>query len=179
MTEKYTVDSVALELIKDSKSDDVRLKNLIGLQTICIFGNYEKNEKEMGFIAESLCSSDYPATFLKKIPKSMALPDFEIEKVAITKASILVVIDSNVGGLVSESTLLMDNPQLMRKSILLVPESMPCDTLYSTEEHYVYYPSKIPYNDENLIEIATKAAIQASHRLALYQIFNEKEGNKK
>ena len=180
MAQNYTVDNVALELIKEiSESDAARLKTLIGLQKICVFGNYEKNEKEISTIAESLCSADYPATFLKKIPKTILLPDFEIEKAAIDKASVLVVIDSNKGGLVSESTYLMDNPELMEKSILLVPENTHCDTLYSTEKHYVYYHSKIQYKEENLVEIAIKAAKQASHRLALYKIFSEKEANKK
>ncbi len=180
MAQNYTVDSVALELIEEiSESDATRLKTLIGLQKICVFGNYEKNEKEITEVAESLCSTDYPATFLKKLPKKTVLPDFEIEKAAIEKASVLVVIDSDKGGVVSESTYLMDNPKYMEKSILLIPEIMPGNTLYSTENHYVYYPSKIPYTQENLVEIAIKAAKQASHRLALYRIFREKEVNKK
>ena len=180
MAQNYTVDSVALELLKEiSESDASRLKTLIGLQKICIFGNYEKNEKEISMIAESLCSADYPATFLKKIPKKTLLPDFEIEKAAIEKSSVLVVIDGDKGGVVSESTYLMDNPKFMAKSILLISENLHCHTLYSTENHYVYYHDKIPYKEGNLVEIAIKAAKQASHRMALYRIFDEKEGNKK
>src|SRR3989344_5942021 len=136
---KPTIDSVALELYGEiAESDDKKLEAQIGLQKIVILGNYEAHGQQIEKIATALCDDDYPATFLKRLPKQMIFTDFETEKTMLKKADLLVIIDHHKGGVVSESTYLMDNPALLSKAILLVPEVLADELLFDTRNHYVY-----------------------------------------
>lgn len=163
---EHSIESVALELLKEINQSYGKLEAQIGLQKICILGNHEEHGFEMKKIATKLCEKNYPATIVQKVPDS-ALPDFEKEKPILQKASLLVVIDNDHGGVVCESTYLIQNHQLLEKAILLISESLPDNKFFATQNHYVYYPCKIKYPKNNLVETAIMAAIQASHRLAL------------
>ncbi|MFA6989814.1 MAG: hypothetical protein WC197_07075 [Candidatus Gastranaerophilaceae bacterium] len=175
----HTIDSVALELFQDiTENDDKKMEVHVGQQKICVLGNYAECKTEMNAIAKGLCDANYPATNLDKLPNKTTIPDLELEKRAMEKVELILIIDSDKGGVVSESTLLMENKHLMQKSVLFVPDTIPTDDLYSVKNHYVYYPTKVLYNRGNLVDLAISVAKQVSHRLALQKL-SEIEGDKK
>ncbi len=175
----FTIDSVALGLLDRLKKAYALVEAQIGLQPICVLGNHGTHKKEMEEIANKLCKSDYPATIIVKIPEHNLLSDFQKEIEILNAAAILTILDSPIGGVVSESTYLIQNPELMKKSVLMVPDNTSDSNLFSTKNHYVYYPTKIKYSIQNLVEIAVMVAKQASHRIALNSIFdNQSKSNK-
>jgi hypothetical protein len=164
---QHTIESVANELHKAiTEETDKKLETQIGLQAICILGNYQTHEQKMVLIAQQLCDLNYPATLIKKIPDGV-LPDFEKEKKIIEKASCIVLIDTDKGGAVGESTFMIENGSLLEKAVLLVPNTVNEDTFFCTKKHYVYYSRKVRYQEDHLVETAVKAAKQLSHNLAL------------
>jgi hypothetical protein len=179
---KFSIDSVALDLFNEINENELtKLETQIGLQKICILGNHEKYLDKMKEIAKKLCDEDYPATIIDKIPEHCLLSDFQKEALILNKSSLILIIDSSVGGVVSESTYLLQNKSFVEKSILLITEGIDEADFFCTKKHYVYYPNKIKYSEEKLVEISIKAIKQATHRLALYAVFGkteEKEKNK-
>ena len=166
----HTIDSVAEQLHSEiTKDEEKRLETQIGLQRICVLGNHQEHGKEMLAIATKLCKKNYPATIIKKIPGGV-LPDFEKESKILDRAELLLVIDSDKGGLVGESTYLLQNSGRIRKSVLLVPDSVSDDDFFCTKKHYVYYISKHRYSTEKLVRTAVLVAMQASHNLAVNEI---------
>ncbi|MBI2445821.1 hypothetical protein HYV43_05520 [Candidatus Micrarchaeota archaeon] len=167
-----SIESVALELLDELAEDSKKLQSQIGLQRICILGNHSKSAQAMEQMADRLNAGNYPATLIRRIPDSaqMPLPDFEKEVAVLQKAHVIVIIDADNGGVVGECAFLMQNPDLLERTVLMVPDAIDADSLLSVTNHYVYFPTKITYVPENLVEIGVKAAKQASHRLALRKL---------
>ncbi|MBI3588705.1 hypothetical protein HY995_00650 [Candidatus Micrarchaeota archaeon] len=170
---ELNIHSVALEFLDDLTDNDIsRVEAQIGIQKICILGNHENFGSEMEEIASRLCEENYPATVIKVIPDSKFLTDFQKEVSVMRKASVILVIDTDKGGAVSESTFLIQNRDMVEKAILLVSDGIPQETLYGLKRHYLYYPFKVIYSGKNVIELAVMAVKQQSHRLALYKVFS-------
>ncbi len=167
-----TIDSVALEFLSEIKEDSNRIGAQISLQRICVLGNHDEHEKEMEEIAKRLCADCYPATIIKKIPddNNKPVPDFHKEMAVLKKAEIIVIIDNSKGGVVSECAFLMQNPEIALNTILMVHGSKTPGEVLGVTGHYVYFPNKVPYSDQNLVEITVLAAKQASYRLALKKL---------
>lgn len=173
-----TIESVALELLDELAQDSKNLQSQIGLQRICILGNHRTSGYPMEQIASKLNGDNYPATLIKRIPDrtQMPLPDFEKEVAVLQKAHVIVIIDADNGGVVGECAFLMQNPGLLERTLLLVPRAVPMDSLLSVTNHYVYFPTKVTYGPENLVETGVRAAKQASHRLALKKLASPLRG---
>ncbi len=169
-----TIDSVANELYKSiTEEGEKKLEAQVGLQKLCILGNYQTHETQMTKIAEMLCNKNYPATLIKRVPGGF-LPDFEKERKLIEKAAGIVIIDTDRGGAVGESTYLIQSRNLLDKAVLLVPDSIKDDVFFCTKRHYVYYQRKVKYAENSLVDTAVMAAIQLSHNLAIKEL-QEKE----
>ncbi len=167
-----TIESVALELLDELAEDSKNLQSQIGLQRICILGNHQKSGEAMEQIARQLNAENYPSTLIRRIPDQaqMPIPDFEKEVAILQKAHVIVIIDADNGGVVGECAFLMQNPGLLDRAVLMIPLGVDVDSFFSVTNHHVYFPTKVTYGPENLVEIGVKAAKQASHRLALKKL---------
>lgn len=179
---KYEIEQDALAFIgKHLKSRAKKIELKVGFQPIYIFGHHGSHLKEMEEIRDRL-KEEYtlPVKLVKEHPDSDHLPDFEKEKAIIEQCGVLVFLDAEKGGVVGETTYLLDKPHILEKSLLLVSKENE-DKLLSTKLHYLYFPSKIVYKgSEDLIEKGVEATRQATYRLAIAELNtqeNDKEKN--
>lgn len=172
-------EDAALKFLSEMKDKSQKIEVQIGLQTICVLGNHEEHLKEMEQIVKSLKDSNYPAVHLKGIPQEVKLSDYLVEKTVIKKSSVILVIDNPKGGVVGECTYIMENPELADKTIMLVPEDIHEDDIFSLVKHYLHFPVKVRFNKAELVNIAVKAAKQATHRLAERVITKNNNGVEK
>ena len=157
----------ALKFLAAMREQSNRVEIQIGLQTICVLGNHENRLSEIKQIADTLNADNYPTVYLKGLDTTdLSLPDFECERIAISKADLLLIIDDYRGGTVSECTYIMGNHAFLSKSILMVEEEVSEEDFFSTEKHYCFFPRKVRFNNPKLVDITVKAAKQAMHGLA-------------
>jgi len=157
-----------------SKQFEIQLAN----QSIYVLGSHDTQRPEMNAIVEALRKRKFPARLVKEHRDRQFLPDFEKEKVIIESAAVLVVLDGKIGAVVGESAYLMHCSENQHKCVLMVPEENK-ERILSTKEHYLYYPAKIVYKDsKELVDLAVKAAIQTSYRLAVTEVNKRWQKNK-
>lgn len=168
----YSIEQRAHAFVsKNLKNRAKRIELQVYLQPIYIFGHHASQLKEMKKIRDRLKKKyKLPAMLVKDQPDSKHLPDFEKEKAIIDKCGVLIFLDAEKGGVVGETTYLLDKPKILQRSLLLVAKENEPNTL-STQLHYLYFPTKVIYNDKvELVEKGVEAARQMTYRLAIAEL---------
>ncbi|MDD5148142.1 MAG: hypothetical protein PHH08_01625 [Candidatus ainarchaeum sp.] len=105
------------------------------------------------------------------------MPDFEKEKIILENGGIFLILDGNVGAVVGESAHLMGCLKLLDKCILMVAKENK-DKILSRKLHYLYYPVKHIYEtQEELVNIASYAAVQMAVLSAIIEVNKRTEKN--
>ncbi len=171
MGDKENYDDVAVGFHQKLKDRDKRIKQSATAFKILLLGDTEQYET-LEEIKRKLASHFLCARLLRDIAdipeNTIDIPTFQIEDIALNEFQIVIMIDGESAGTVSESALVMKNKEYQEKSILFVDKTKKCfEDVMGVDAHYLYYPQIWLYEDKNdLINRAVLVAKKAAYRLA-------------
>jgi len=153
------------------KLDNIKEQFLLRYKT-CVFGDWKEPVQlgKLEAIRDAIrLNHNCFATTLKDIMDAGNISDFAAEQKVINDYQILLCIEGEGSGTISENTQMMQSRKFQSKAILILDHGKHYEAISEKKKFYLHFPRKYFCNMkdvDDLVRVSSEVASSEAHRLA-------------